>query len=63
MANLLALLPAKPQPRHTAEFHPGHVVEEHVRVYLRLAEDGSGWEIDPITFDGWPLEGLTTYKS
>lgn len=40
------------------QFHAGHKIEEHVKVYLRLADDGTGWVIDPITFDGFPLDGL-----
>lgn len=39
-------------------FHAGHKIEEHVKVYLRLSDDGSRWVIDPITFDGFPLDGL-----
>ncbi|MGH3779830.1 MAG: hypothetical protein ACRDZY_01205 [Acidimicrobiales bacterium] len=31
----------------------GHVIEEAVRVYLRLG--ANGWEIDPTTVDGGAL--------
>lgn len=41
-----------------AKFHPGHIIEEHVKVYLRLNAEGTAWEIDPINDDGFPLDGL-----
>jgi hypothetical protein len=33
-----------------------HVLEDHAKVYLRLVE--GRWEIDPVTLDGSPLDGL-----
>lgn len=54
----LTAAPEAPSKADTAKFHPGHRVEEHAKVYLRLADDGTRWEIDPITFDGFPLDGL-----
>lgn len=35
--------------------HP-HYVEESVSVYLELDENGA-WKIDPVAYDGYPLEG------
>jgi hypothetical protein len=32
-----------------------HFVEQAVRVYLRLADDGAGWIVDGATMDGSPL--------
>lgn len=32
-----------------------HTIEEAVRVYLRLSEDGTRWVIDHSTVDGSPL--------
>lgn len=34
-----------------------HKIEEVAKVYLQLNEDGTGWEIDPVTCDGSPLFG------
>lgn len=36
----------------------GHKIEESAKVYLVLNEDGTGWELDHIVFDGYPLDGL-----
>ncbi|SBS77476.1 conserved hypothetical protein [uncultured Mycobacterium sp.] len=32
-----------------------HFIEQAVRVYLRLADDGAGWIVDGATVDGSPL--------
>lgn len=34
----------------------GHRIEQHAKVYLYF-EDGQ-WQVDHITFDGHPLDGL-----
>lgn len=34
-----------------------HKIEEAVKVYLRLNEAGDAWEVDPVVFDGDPLDG------
>jgi len=34
----------------------GHVIEEHVKVYL--VRRGDRWVIDPVSDDGYPLDGL-----
>lgn len=36
----------------------GHKIEESAKVYLVLNEDGTGWELDHIVFDGYPLDGM-----
>lgn len=56
-----ATVPTTPtQGRHAQpRFHPGHRIEEYVKVYLVLSSDGRRWEIDPINFDGFSLDGLT----
>jgi hypothetical protein len=43
----------------TGDEHPDdlHRVEERVGVYLILSADGQRWEIDPVTLDGYPLDG------
>ena len=35
---------------------PGHRIEQHAKVYLYF-EDGQ-WQVDHVTFDGHPLDGL-----
>lgn len=36
----------------------GHRIEQHVKVYLTLSDDGTRWELDTNNFDGHPLDGL-----
>lgn len=48
----------KPGVNRTAKFTKGHCIQQHVKVYLTLKEDGSGWELDPVNDDGFPLDGL-----
>ena len=33
-----------------------HRIEEAAKVYLRLNSDGTGWEVDPLMFDGYPAD-------
>lgn len=34
-----------------------HTIETHAKVYLTLDESGD-WFVDPVTCDGYPLDGL-----
>lgn len=56
-----SLMAAHLRPRSVAVDSPAksvaHYIEERAEVYLRLADDGSGWEIDGATMDGAGLEG------